>query len=50
MILPEYASWPTRDHAGMPVARGFRYASETNDWWLSVDEVRAMSADVKALA
>lgn len=50
VILPEYASWPTRDHDGMPVARGFRYASETNDWWLSVDEVRAMSADVKALA
>jgi UDP-N-acetylglucosamine 4,6-dehydratase/5-epimerase len=50
VILPEHASWPTLDHDGRPVPRGFRYASDTNDWWLTVDEVREMSADVKAVA
>jgi UDP-N-acetylglucosamine 4,6-dehydratase len=48
VILPEYASWPTRDHQGSPVPPGFRYSSDNNDWWLSVDEVREMAADVKA--
>jgi len=47
-VQPEYASWPVRDHEGAPVPPGFRYASDTNDWWLSVDEVREMSADVEA--
>jgi UDP-N-acetylglucosamine 4,6-dehydratase len=50
VILAEHASWPTRDHDGTPVPPGFRYASDTNDRWLTVDEVRAMSADVKAAA
>jgi UDP-N-acetylglucosamine 4,6-dehydratase len=48
VIQPEYASWPTRDHEGAPVAPGFRYTSDNNDWWLSVDEVREMAAGVKA--
>jgi UDP-N-acetylglucosamine 4,6-dehydratase/5-epimerase len=50
VILPEYASWPTVQHEGTRVPRGFRYTSDTNDRWLSVDEVRAMAADVKAAA
>jgi UDP-N-acetylglucosamine 4,6-dehydratase len=50
VILPEHASWPTVEHEGIRVPRGFRYASDTNDRWLSVNEVRAMSADVKAAA
>jgi UDP-N-acetylglucosamine 4,6-dehydratase len=27
---------------GVPVTEGFRYASDTNDWWLNADEISAM--------
>jgi UDP-N-acetylglucosamine 4,6-dehydratase len=50
VIVPEYASWSSQAHDGAPVADGFRYASDTNDWWLTVDEVRTMAADVVAVA
>ncbi|WP_445147914.1 UDP-N-acetylglucosamine 4,6-dehydratase (inverting) [Baekduia sp. Peel2402] len=50
VILPEYASWSSKAHDGAPVADGFRYASDTNDRWLTVDEVRAMAADVAPVA
>jgi len=50
VILPEYASWPLREPGGARMAEGFRYSSDTNDEWLGVDELRAMTADVKAVA
>jgi len=46
VIMPEYPSWSPLEHEGIPVADGFRYASDTNDRWLTVDEVRTMAADV----
>ena len=50
VILPEYASWPMRTHAGMTPAPGFRYASDTNTEWLNVDDLRAIAAEVEAVA
>ena len=52
VILPEYPSWELQD-AGERRA-SCRAASRTprggNDWWLGVDELREMAADVKAVA
>jgi UDP-N-acetylglucosamine 4,6-dehydratase len=45
VILPEYASWPLRDHGAVgTLPDGFRYASNTNEWWLSPVELRSMTA------
>jgi UDP-N-acetylglucosamine 4,6-dehydratase/5-epimerase len=49
VILPEYASWALRDvTGGRPVRPDFHYASDVNDWWLTVDELKAMAASVRA--
>jgi UDP-N-acetylglucosamine 4,6-dehydratase len=49
VILPEYATWPLREVAGgSRLAEGFRYSSEINDHWLSVDDLRDMTADIRA--
>ena len=51
VILPEYASWPMREvEGGERMAEGFRYASDVNDLWLGVDELREMAADVAPVA
>ena len=49
VIVPEYASWELRDHgpAGA-LPDGFRYASDTNDRWLTVDDLRGLAADAAA--
>ncbi|RMH08890.1 MAG: UDP-N-acetylglucosamine 4,6-dehydratase (inverting) [Nitrospirae bacterium] len=48
-ILPEYQSWPGRPREGVagkrrPVPEGFRYSSDTNTCWLSVEELRTLLA------
>jgi len=44
VIEPIYPSWPFRSReGGAPTAAGFRYSSETNDWWFSEAEMRGMS-------
>jgi UDP-N-acetylglucosamine 4,6-dehydratase len=44
VIEPIYPSWPFRSRAGgKPPAAGFRYSSETNDWWFSEAEMRGMA-------
>lgn len=51
VIAPEYASWGMRDHG--PCGRlpdGFRYASNVNDHWLTVEQLREMAAGVTAAA
>lgn len=51
VILPEYAWWDSRHKEtsayadGKPLAEGTCYASNTNDWWLTQDELRAMVAE-----
>jgi UDP-N-acetylglucosamine 4,6-dehydratase len=47
VILPEYASWELRPvEGGERLAEGFRFSSETNDRWLTAEELVAMTADV----
>ncbi len=46
VILPEHPWW-TEDHPwidGKPLDDDFVYASNTNDWWLDADELRARVA------
>jgi UDP-N-acetylglucosamine 4,6-dehydratase len=50
IIVPEYASWPMRTHEGSAPPPGFRYTSDTNTEWLSVEELRAIADDVEAVA
>jgi UDP-N-acetylglucosamine 4,6-dehydratase/5-epimerase len=48
VILPEYAWWDSKHEEtqrytkAQPLPDGTTYASNTNDWWLSLDELRAM--------
>jgi UDP-N-acetylglucosamine 4,6-dehydratase len=50
VIFPEYASWQLREVAGAErMPEGFRYSSDTNESWVSVEELREMAADVKAV-
>ena len=49
VILPEYATWTLRDVAGgSRLPEGFRFSSDVNDQWLTVEDLRAMTADVRA--
>jgi UDP-N-acetylglucosamine 4,6-dehydratase len=49
VIVPEYTSWGLRDHGPEGhLPDGFRYASDTNDRWLTVAELREMTAGVAA--
>jgi UDP-N-acetylglucosamine 4,6-dehydratase len=49
VIHPEHASWPLRPvEDGRPLAAGFRYSSDQNDWWLDVDELKEMASGVVA--
>ncbi|MBA3747396.1 MAG: UDP-N-acetylglucosamine 4,6-dehydratase (inverting) [Solirubrobacterales bacterium] len=50
VIVPEYASWPMRTHEGTTPPPGFRYTSDTNSEWLTVDDLRAIAAGVEAVA
>ena len=50
IIMPEYASWELRiPENARELPGGFEYSSGGNDWWLGVDELREMTADVKAV-
>jgi UDP-N-acetylglucosamine 4,6-dehydratase len=50
VVLPEYASWPMKSYDDAPAPPdGFRYSSDINDHWLSVEELREMAAGVKAV-
>ena len=44
VVLPEHPWWTEHPRwvDGKPVADGFAYASDTNDWWLDSDELRAI--------
>lgn len=41
VVCPEISDWGFTYPPGSPVAEFFRYASDTNDQWLSPDEIRA---------
>lgn len=51
VIQPEYRFWDEQPtYEGSEVPAGFRYASDTNTEWCSVDDLRAMTADVDPAA
>jgi UDP-N-acetylglucosamine 4,6-dehydratase len=49
VILPEYWSWPMREHEGVRLDSGFRYTSDNNNAWLTVDDLRDIAAGVQAV-
>jgi UDP-N-acetylglucosamine 4,6-dehydratase len=50
VIEPEYASWPRAELVGASLPSGFRYASDTNVEWLTVDDLKEIVADVHVAA
>ena len=42
VVGPTLAEWTYREPAGEAVPEGFRYTSDSNDQWLSVDDLRSM--------
>lgn len=50
IIMPEYPSWELQTpQNARELPGGFEYSSGGNDWWLGVEELREMTADVKAV-
>lgn len=53
VIQPSHSFWNAKDHAaggGKRCPDGFRYASDTNDWWLGESEIRELVEKVAAKA
>lgn len=46
IVTPDLSWWKHHEDYGTPVADDFRYASDTNEHWLSVEEIREMVAHV----
>jgi UDP-N-acetylglucosamine 4,6-dehydratase len=42
VIEPEMEWWGNDRIQGQRLSEGFCYRSDTNDWWLSADELRGM--------
>lgn len=46
VIYPPFNEWDAdgyiRKNGGKPCPDGFRYSSDTNDWWLTVEELREL--------
>jgi UDP-N-acetylglucosamine 4,6-dehydratase len=42
VVLPELAGWGLQRLEGKPVDDGFVFSSDGNDWWLELDELRAL--------
>ena len=42
VVMPTLAEWGYTNTVGDAVAEGFSYTSDTNDQWLSVDDLRAL--------
>jgi UDP-N-acetylglucosamine 4,6-dehydratase/5-epimerase len=45
IVGPTLAEWTYRIPEGEQVRQGFAYTSDTNDEWLSIDDIRALIAD-----
>ncbi len=49
IVEPEFHWWSNESHianGGKPVREGFRYASDTNDKWLTTEELKEMINDI----
>lgn len=42
VVEPEMEWWPKDEPYGETLAEGFSYRSDSNDWWLSLDELKAI--------
>jgi UDP-N-acetylglucosamine 4,6-dehydratase len=49
LIKPNFAWWDPKWFPGKPLAENFRYASDTNDHWLTAAELRKMSEEPENL-
>lgn len=46
IIQPDFVWWLKDNHkSGRPVPEGFKYSSDNNDRWLSIEELREMAED-----
>ena len=44
LIKPEFAGWGDGNwKGGKNVPEGFSYSSDTNTWWLTMDEIRELT-------
>lgn len=50
VIMPEYPSWELKPVDGERLPNGFRYTSDTNSEWLTVDELVDLAADVQPIS
>ena len=48
VVMPTLAEWGYTNTAGDAVAEGFSYTSDTNDQWLSVEDLRALLEQIGA--
>jgi UDP-N-acetylglucosamine 4,6-dehydratase len=46
LVMPTLAEWGYSNTAGDAVPDGFAYTSDTNDQWLSVEDLRTMMSDL----
>jgi UDP-N-acetylglucosamine 4,6-dehydratase len=46
VVMPTLAEWGFEAPAGEPVPDGFSYTSDSNDLWLTVDDIRGMLTDL----
>src|SRR4051794_19052515 len=49
VILPEYPSWELKPVEGERLPPGFRYTSDTNSQWLTVDQLTDLASDVRPI-
>lgn len=46
VVIPEYTWWGNTNHSnGKKILKGFRYSSDSNDRWLTFNELRGMLKD-----
>lgn len=46
VVIPEYTWWGNANHSnGKKITKGFRYSSDSNDRWLTFNELRGMLKD-----
>ncbi|MCX6432185.1 MAG: UDP-N-acetylglucosamine 4,6-dehydratase (inverting) [Actinobacteria bacterium] len=46
IVLPTLADWGFAQPAGEQVEEGFSYTSDNNDWWVDVEGIRALLAEL----
>ena len=46
IIEPEHPFWRESGFNGKSLPEGFRYSSDSNEWWLSKEELRKMLGDL----